>query len=93
MITSVENLERVRARWLGAGRDRKLFDQVIAVLDCATANSDVKNALRPPTYAIRSVGPAHSGPTDVAGIFAGGELMLKYKLEEVADDADVVILP
>jgi len=89
MITSLVGLQRARARWLGAGRDPELFDLAVNVLECATTNLDVRQALSPPTYCISNRGGTDSGRNDVWGIYANGELMLEYRLLEVSYSTDV----
>jgi hypothetical protein len=93
MITTISTLKSARDRWLGAGRDPRLLDGAVTALHAATTNTDVVKSLGS-RYAVRSLGDASGrGRQQIYGIYADGELLLKYALHEVPPDADVEILP
>jgi hypothetical protein len=79
MITSVAGLQKARSRWLGAGKDPKLFDTAVTALDCATTNIDVVKALPSPTFSVRTMrtmkGAGVQHP-ETWRIYANGELLL-----------------
>lgn len=92
MITTINTLKTVRDRWLGAGRDPTLLNNAVTVLDAAIANTDVVHALGP-RFAVRSLGTDNGKQAQIYGIYADGELLLRYELQENPRDADVMILP
>lgn len=93
MITSVASLQAARSRWLRAGQDPRLFDTAVTVLDCATTNIDVVKALKSPTFAVRTAEANGVRQAETWQIYANGELMLDYQLQEASADADVTLLP
>lgn len=92
MITTVNTLRGAVDRWLRAGGNPDLANNAVAALDGAFTNTDVVNSLGR-QYVIRSLGDANGDQTYVYGIYADGELLLKYKLKETPTDADVEVLP
>jgi hypothetical protein len=92
VITTINTLTAARDRWLGAGRDPDLLNDAVRALDAATANTDVVQLLIGPRFSIRNLGTDNRQKAQIYGIFADGELLLKYELQETPSDADVVIL-
>ena len=92
MITTIPTLKRARDRWLGAGRDPRLLDDAISALDSAVTNVDAIRTLGP-RYAVKNLGSTRGERPGIYGIYADGELMLKYELRENPADADIEILP
>jgi hypothetical protein len=93
VITTINTLKAARDRWLGAGHDPDLLNDAVCALDAATANTDVVQLLIGPRFAVRNLGTDNRQRAGIYGIFADGELMLKYELRENHSDADVAILP
>jgi hypothetical protein len=93
VITTISTLKAARDRWLGAGHDPGLLNYAVCALDAATANTDVVQSLIGPRFSLRNLGSDNQQKAQIYGIFADGEFMLKYELQETPPDADVVILP
>lgn len=85
MIKNAQDIRRVKARWTG---DQTVLRRALTVLDAATCQQEVENALQPP---ISVIGETLQPP--VYALQANGRIILRYSLVETRRDTQVTLLP